>query len=191
MNDEEKNEEIMEDEIIEETGLQEKLKKLREELKICHSEKSEYLAGWQRAKADFINARKDDERGRMEFAKYAAEKVLREMLAVADSLELSGSPAYADSAFVATSAKEAASAGKADGKIIYNQFLEILKKEGVILIEANGKKFDPYFHEALEQVEVGEKEKDGLVLEELQKGYMIYDRVLRPSKVKVGHYKLS
>ncbi len=46
------------EDIVEETGLNDKLKKLREELKICHKEKADYLAGWQRAKADFINARK-------------------------------------------------------------------------------------------------------------------------------------
>jgi len=70
------DEEIIENEVVEEEGLGDKLKKLREELKLCHKEKSEYLAGWQRAKADFINARKDEEKARAEFAKFAAEKVL-------------------------------------------------------------------------------------------------------------------
>lgn len=161
------DEEIIEEEVIEEEGFKDKLNKLREALKLCQKEKAEYLAGWQRAKADFINARKDEERARMEFLKYAAEKVLREMLAVVDSLEIAG----------------AASAP------IYAQLREILKREGALPIEARNAKFDPYFHEALEQVEVSEKEKDGIVIEELQKGYMIYDRVLRPSKVKVGHYE--
>lgn len=155
------------DEIVEETGLTEKLKKLREELKTCQKEKADYLAGWQRAKADFINARKDEEKARAEFAKFAAEKVLREMLAVADSLEL---------------------AGGANGAI-YAQLREILKREGVEPIEAEGAQFDPLHHDALEQIEVSEKEKDGMVLEEMQKGYAIFDRVLRPAKVKVGIYK--
>lgn len=157
-------------EIVEENGLAEKLKKLRGELKTCQSEKADYLAGWQRAKADFINARRDEEKMRGEFAKYAAEKVLREMLMVADSLEqISG----------------------ADGKLIYNQLLEILRKEGVSVIEAKGKKFDTAYHEALGQAETDKKEEDGMVLEELQKGYMLHDRVLRASKVKVGILKIN
>ena len=161
---------IIDEEVLEEEGLNDKLKKLREELKSCRKEKIEYLAGWQRAKADFINRGKDDEKARGEFAKFASERVLREMLEVADSLELAGS---------------------ADCKPSYNQLIDILKKEGAEPIKASGEKFDPMYHEALEQVEVSEKEKDGVVLEELQRGYTIYDRVLRPSKVKVGAYKIK
>ena len=77
---------IIDEEVLEEDGLNDKLKKLRVELKECEKQKAEYLAGWQRTKADFINARKDEEKARAEFAKFAAERVLREMLAVADSL---------------------------------------------------------------------------------------------------------
>lgn len=165
MNDDEN---ILEEEILEEGSLQDKLKKLREELKVCQQEKGDYLAGWQRAKADFINARKDEEKAKDEFIKFAAGNILKEMLAIADSLEMSGS---------------------ADSKAIYNQILDIFKKYGVTKIESVGVKFDTAYHEALEQVEVAEKEKDGIVLEELQKGYTIHNRVLRPSKVKVGIYK--
>src|SRR3989344_9110998 len=139
-----------------------KLKKLRDELKICKKERDDYLAGWQRAKADFINARRDEEKDRAEFTKFAAEKVLLEILAVADSLELSGN---------------------ADSKPIYNQLMDILKKEGVEPIEALGKKFNPLEHEALDKKEVLDEKEDNMVVEELQKGYMIHNRVLRPSKV--------
>ena len=161
---------IIEDEVVEEGGLNDKIKKMREELKLCQKEKAEYLAGWQRAKADFINARRDEEKNRAEFTKFAAEKVLLEILAVADSLELSGN---------------------ADSKPIYNQLMDILKKEGVEPIEALGKKFNPLEHEALDKKEVLDEKEDNMVVEELQKGYMIHNRVLRPSKVKVGHYKTN
>ena len=162
---------IIDEEVLEEDGLNDKLKKLRVELKECEKQKAEYLAGWQRTKADFINARKDEEKARAEFAKFAAERVLREMLAVADSLL----------------ARRSFSEGGEDP--IYQQLLEILKREGVEPIEASGIKFDPMRHEALEQVEVNDKEKDGVIMEELQKGYMIHNRVLRPSKVKVGVFR--
>ncbi len=166
MTDEDKDE-IIEDEVevVADESLQEKLKKIREDLKKCQAEKADYLAGWQRAKADFINARRDEEKSRMAFAKYAAENILREILQVADSLEkISG----------------------ADGITIYKQLIDIFKKEGVGLIEAKGKKFDPAYHEALEQIKTDKEAEDGMVLEELQKGYMLHDRVLRASKVKVG-----
>ncbi|KKT41882.1 nucleotide exchange factor GrpE [Candidatus Giovannonibacteria bacterium RIFCSPHIGHO2_02_43_13] len=167
------------EEIVEEAGLNEKLKKLREELKVCQMEKADYLAGWQRAKADFINARRDEDKLRGEFAKYAAEKVLREMLAVADSLEKIGNPAD----------NKTSQACKADINAIYKQLIEILKREGAVQIEAKGIIFNPMYHEALGEVETKNKEENNVILEELQKGYMMYDRVLRPSKVKVGHYQ--
>ena len=159
---------VEEDEITEENGLNDKLKKLREELKTCQAEKSDYLAGWQRAKADFINARRDEEKMRGEFTKYANEKVLKEILKVADSLELSGTP---------------------ESKLIFSQLLEVLKREGVVPIESKGIIFNPMYHEALGQVETEKKEEDGVVLEELQKGFMLHDKVLRPSKVRVGIHK--
>ena len=173
MNDEDKNnneEEILEDEVevVEEEALQDKLKKLRADLKTCQSEKADYLAGWQRAKADFINARRDEEKARGEFAKYAAEKVLREMLVVADSLGLSGN---------------------AECKTVLEQLNNILKREGVAQIESIGLIFNPMYHEALGEVETKNKDEDNVILDELQKGYMLYDRVLRPSKVKVGVFK--
>jgi len=166
------DEEIIKDEeVVAEEAISDKLKKMREELKACETQKGEYLAGWQRARADFINARRDDEKARMEFIKYSAEKVLRDMLTVADSLL----------------ARQSLVEGGEDP--IYNQLLDILKKEGVVSIETKNKRFDPMYHEALGEVETKNQDEDGLVLEELQKGYMIYDKVLRASKVKVGHYK--
>ncbi|MDP3934659.1 MAG: nucleotide exchange factor GrpE [Candidatus Giovannonibacteria bacterium] len=148
-------------------AFKDKLKKLKDELKAVKSERDDYLAGWQRAKADFINARKDEEKARAEFVKFATEGILREILAVADSLELSSS---------------------ADCKPIYNQLIDILKKEGVEPVESQGKTFNPLEHEALEEKEVLGEEEDGIVVEELQKGWRIYDRILRPAKVKVGVY---
>ncbi len=175
--DEDKNEEEVlepEEEVLEEEGLNAKLKKLRQELKKCQQEKAEYLAGWQRAKADFINARKDEERARAEFLKYAEEKTLYDILAVADSLELA--------------LKLKPSEGMEQ---IYSQLREFLKSHGVMPIESAGEKFNPIEHEALEKEEVTEETQDNIVLEELQKGWRLYDRVLRPAKVKVGVYKSS
>ncbi|MDO8522764.1 MAG: nucleotide exchange factor GrpE, partial [bacterium] len=134
---------VDDEEIVEETGLAEKLKKLRGELRACQSEKADYLAGWQRAKADFINARRDEEKTRSEFTKYATEKVLREMLVIADSLE---------------------KISNADGTAIYKQLMDLLKKEGVVPIEAKGLIFNPMYHEALGEVETKQEKEDSMVL---------------------------
>lgn len=158
----------------EEATVADKLKKLREELKACRKEKDEYLAGWQRAKADFINARREEEKDRETFIKFSEAGLIHEFLKIADSLEL------------------ALKANKSEGtERIYLQLKEILKRRGVTPIEAEGKTFNPSEHEALEKVEVDSEDKDNMVLEELQKGWYLHDKVLRPTKVKVGYYKIT
>lgn len=162
-------------EIIEgdENDFKNRLKKIKEELKICQKEKEEYLTGWQRAKADFINHRKDEEKYKEEFAKFAAKNVLYDMLNVLDSVDIA--------------LKHKESEGVRE---IKNQFLEILKRNGVEKIEiGEGTKFNPFEHEAVEESEVEIENKDDIIIEELQRGYKLFDRVLRPSKVKVGIYK--
>jgi len=153
-------------------NVEEYIKKLREKLKVCQKEKSEYLDGWQRSKADFINARKDDEKRYAEVARYTTEPVIKEFLTVADSLDM---------ALQHANTEETAQ--------IHRQFSEVLKKYGVVAIESVGKPFDPAFHEALMQTEVTDEAQDHTVVAELQKGYMMGDRVIRPSKVQVGTYK--
>jgi len=152
---------------VEETAL-EKIKKLKVKLKGVEKEKSEYLAGWQRAKADFINARKDEERARADFLDYAKEAILRGFLQVTDSMEL---------------ALKAKLPGVGE---IYSQMKDILKTYGVWQIACLGQKFNPAQHEAIAEEEVSEEDKDGVVAEEFQKGWMINDKVLRPAKVKIG-----
>lgn len=175
----ENNEEIeIEDEVIEETGLQEKIKKMREDLKACRKEKEDYLAGWQRAKADFINARKEEEKSRETFVKFAQASVLFEFLKIVDSLE------------VAAKLAPSQAGSEGDGiRQIYSQAKEILKQHGVTEIEAIGKKFDPAMHEAIDKVEVDEPGKENIIVEDSQKGWLLHDKILRPTKVKVGIYK--
>ena len=162
----------LEEEALEEEGLKEKLSKLRKELAACRNEKEEYLAGWQRAKADFINARKHEEKDRETFLKFAELGVLNDFLAIADSLAL---------------------ALKLQGnnglREIYSQLLEILRQHGVTPLEAQGKKFNPLEHEAIERVEVSDEDKDEMVVEEMSRGWKIGEKVLRPAKVKVSVLK--
>ncbi|HIH16926.1 MAG TPA: nucleotide exchange factor GrpE [Candidatus Diapherotrites archaeon] len=122
----------------------------------------------QRLQAEFENASKRMERERNEFLAYANAAFVRELLPFVDSLE---------------------QAGNEEGvKLLRKQFLDILGRHGFMEIKCVGEKFDPSLHEVmLNAVDAGKP--DGLVLEELQKGYALRDLVLRPSKVRVN--KLS
>ena len=131
----------------------EKLKKIRDALAVCQKERDEYLAGWQRAKADFINARRDEEKEREKFRKFANTVLLYDLLLLADSLDMS------------------AAHGADDGtQNIQRQFQELLKRYGVVPFESIGAPFAPSHHEALEEITVDDKTQSGIIIEEIQKG---------------------
>ena len=156
------------------------LKKLREKLKKCVSEKEEYLAGWQRAKADFINARKEDEKRLEDFKKYAEAGVASDFLEIADGFE---------KAFSEESWQSVDKAWQNGIKSLYTQFTGVLKKHNIEPIDAKGKEFNPGEHESFGEVDVENEKDDGIVMEEARKGYKINDKTLRPAQVKVGRYK--
>jgi molecular chaperone GrpE len=156
----------------EDLAFSDKIKKIKEELEKCRKEKEEYLTGWQRAKADLINARKDDERRNQEFARFANASLISDLLAVLDSFDLAFVNEEKDSKF---------SKGVFLIKI---QLEDILRKYGLGPIKTVGGKADLNMHEI-----VGEEKSDkeeGIIIEELQKGYTLYGKVLRPARVKVS-----
>jgi len=108
--------------------------------------------------------------------KYRAQSVLTDILPVLDNFERALA--------VETTSEEAASLVKGVD-MVYRTLLEAVKKEGLEAIEAEGVAFDPNFHQAVMQEQDDSKES-GVVLQELQKGYKLKDRVLRPSMVKVN-----
>ena len=137
-------------------------------------ERDEYLAGWQRAKADLLNYKKETEE-RMKFLEEGAriEQIL-ECLPILDNLELAAS--------------ELTDKQKKDQVVggflqIIERFKKILKSQKIEEIKAVGKKFDPALHEAIAETKGG---KSGFVVEEVEKGYMRNGVLLRPSKVKVA-----
>jgi len=119
-----------------------------------------------RCRADLENLIKRTAKEREEFVRYASEKLICRLLSLLDSLE---------------------QAQKHDdgSKILFQQLLDILKSEGLVTIEAVGHKFDPYMHEALFQVKSEELDED-MVVQEIQKGYMLNSKVIRFSKVAVS-----
>ena len=127
--------------------------------------------------AEFDNVRKRMEREKQEFFKYANEDVLTEFLNILDNLERTVEVAQKGHGNYSEFLKGV--------EMVMAQVYEMLKRNGVVPIEAKGKKFDPHYHEILMQEETAET-PEGTVLEEFQKGYMYHDRVLRTVKIKIA-----
>lgn len=132
----------------------------------------EYLAKLQYLQADFENYKKRVEKEKDNWQKYSNECLIKNLLMVLDNFEQALANIPKDSQIMTGL------------KIIFKQFWEILESEGLEPIKAVGEKFDPYKHEALMVVENKEKEED-TIIEQLQKGYMLHLKVIRPSKVMV------
>ena len=145
------------------------------EIKALRQERDELKDKFLRALAETENLRKRAEREKSEYFQYALAEVLQDMLTVVDSLER------------ALEAQD-----RSDGKLflegvrmIHRQFLDILARQGVTpLKHVVGSRFDPEFHQALSS-EAADDVQEAVVSEELQKGYRLHDRLLRPALVKV------
>lgn len=140
----------------------------------------EYWDKLLRLQADFDNTRKRLEKEKQDFARFANEGMILELLNILDDLErtvaLSQTPHQDVSAFLK------------GVEMILAHLYELLKKHGVKAIESEGKPFDPHYHEALMQAE-NDALPEHTVVEEMQKGYMLHDRVIRTAKVSVSKKK--
>jgi len=153
---------------------------LAEKLKSKTLEAQENYDRLLRTSAEFENYKKRVSREMEEFRKYSNQALIKEMLSVVDNLEL---------AMNATNGHETIDKGLLDGlEMTHREILKIFEKFHVKPISAKGQSFDPTFHEAVMQEETGEY-PDNTVINELQKGYLIHDRLLRPSMVVVAKLK--
>ncbi len=157
------------------------VKKLKEKIKTLEKEKQEYMDGWQRERADFVNYKKRVENEKLEVIKYANEGLVEELLPVLNSFEM---------AFANKEAWEKVDKNWRIGvEYIHSQFIKILDENGIKEIKALGEKFDPRFHVAVEHKETNDEKKDGIITEVKKKGYMVNDRVIVASQVVVAEYK--
>lgn len=171
----------LDDSVVAEEHVTETIKKLREKLKACEAEKREFLTGWQRAKADMINARKRDEAERAEFIKYANERLIDGLIPVLESFDL---------AMRNKEAWEKADKNWRTGvEYIYSQLKKALVDAGLEEINPIGKPYDHNRDEAAEYVPVDKESEHHRVLAVLQKGYTLNGKPMRPPKVKVGEFK--
>lgn len=152
-----------------------KLKKSKKDDKAKIAELEDSLL---RNKAEFINYRKRLEEEQIRLFKYCNEDIVKEMLPVIDNFERAIS-------MDDQNLDDELSKFLSGFKMIYCNLLNILKTHGVIEIDGNNKPFDPVYHEAI-MTEKREGTEPGMVLEVLQKGYILKDRVIRPAMVKVS-----
>jgi molecular chaperone GrpE len=146
---------------------------LEQNLKKCEEERDEYLNGWKRAKADFINYKKEEAERFREFAKISNEALISELLVVLDSFNLG------------LTVLEKGNPAEKGMRLIKSQLEDTLKKYGLERIAAKpGDEFDPNRHEGLGEVE--SNEKSGSIAEVVEVGYTLNGRVIRPAKVQVS-----
>lgn len=166
------------DEEIEPGAAPEQIKKLRKKLGVCIKEKQEYLLGWQRAKADFANARREDEERRKLTARFAAEDIVEDILPVLESF---------DRAFENREAWESVEKNWRIGvEYIYGQLLDTLKRHGLSVLDPVGEKFDPALHASFETVPAATPQDDHKIVAVLRKGYILREKVLKPPSVRVA-----
>jgi molecular chaperone GrpE len=156
----------------------EDIEELREKLRTCENEKKEYLDGWQRMRADYANARKEEESRRGDMTKFASEGLVEDLLPILDSFGM---------AFGNKEAWEKVDANWRTGvEYIHAQLLSVLESRGLLEIGIVGEKVDPRNHIATEAIPVADGSKVDTVIEVVQKGYRLHSKVIRPAKVKVG-----
>lgn len=158
---------------MEKTELINYISSLEENLSDLEEEKEKYLNRLQRLKADFNNYRNRTKREKKGLALEAKLELVNEILPVIDNFERALSSESDENDF------------KTGVEMIYKQLVNNLKSQGLKKIETEDEEFDPKYHEAIMQVEDCD-ENSGIIVEEMQKGYTLEGKVIRPAMVKVA-----
>ena len=150
-----------------------KEKNPKEDIEKLKGECEEYLNGWKRAKADLANYKKDELKRLEEFTRFADEDIIRDLLNVLDSFEL------------ALQAMEKSGEVEKGVYLIKNQLEDLLRRRGLEKMDVReGQTFNPSMHEAVTVVD-GPSEKRDLVADEIEAGYLLNGKIIRPAKVRV------
>lgn len=162
------------DETAEEDVFTEDINLLKQELEKKQKEVDKYKNLLLRSKADLENYRKRARRDIQNASLFAGEELVKDILPVVDNFERALS-----------SVKDKSNSVYKGIKLIYQQFIDLLEKHNIKEIKAEGKPFDPKYHQAVMQVEIEEVESN-TVVDVIQKGYLYNSKVIRPSMVKVA-----
>ena len=159
----------------------EKIAKLKEKIKKLLVEKDEYMNGWQRERADFVNYKKRSEEERKDFVKFANENLLEEMLTVLESFDM---------AFMNKEQWNSVPENWRVGvEYIHSQFVKILDENGLKeFVPKVGDKFDVNLHIAEKVLPVENETEDGVIKEIKKKGYIVNGKIIIAPKVVVGEF---
>lgn len=160
----------------EELSLEDQIEQLNKQVKDLETQLEEKDNRYLRLQADLDNYRRRARLDAEASEKYRAQSLITDLLPIIDNFERALQ--------VRTNSEEVKSV-LTGMEMVYKSLLDALKNEGAEQIEAIGKEFDPHFHQAVMQVQ-DEAYDSNIVIEELQKGYILKDRVIRPSMVKVN-----
>ena len=153
--------------------MEKEIEKLKKQLEKCEQARDEYLNGWKRSKADFVNYKKEEDANMRSMALFARLELLLKIFPILDNLERA----------VKQIPEEEKDNQVYKGLLqIAKQWKEFLKTQEIEEVETVGKPFNPEFHEAVGEAKGEER---GTIVEEVEKGYMTNNKVLRPAKVKV------
>jgi len=151
-------------------------KELKKQLKECQKLKEEYLNGWKKARADFLNYKKEEMERTKELIKFSNEELIFKILPILDNFEL----------IEKRVPKDLKNNEYIKGIFqVRKQLTDFLKSQGAEVIECLDKRFDPNFQEAVEEVKAQDS-KPGIVVEEVKKGYLLHGKVIRPAQVKIS-----
>lgn len=157
--------------------------KFEDKIERLEKERDEYLKGWQRIQADYKNREKEIEEYKKDLVKFANSNLIKDILPVLDGFDM----AKANKA-----QWEAIDSNWRTGiEYLFSQLLKVFESNGVKVFGIEGEKYDPAIHEAVEIINLNpeEKDKNDTIIFVLQKGYKIGEKVLRPARVKVGHFE--
>lgn len=183
------NENINDDVVFEETAegegeafSKDKIKKLREDLKTAQTEKADYLAQWQKERADFINYKKGEDERKKQTLAFAREQFVEELLPVLDAYDMMSAN---------KEAWDSVAVGWRQGVgYIHSQLLKVLAENGVSEIAPKeGEALDANLHEGVDTIPTEDESKEHTIALVMQKGYKNGDRIIRPARVKVYEYK--
>ncbi len=172
------DDEFLDDSVVAEENALEALKKLKEKFKQSQAERMEYLAGWQRAKADLINARKRDEEERKDLIRFSNERLIEDLIPALDHFDM----AMANRELWEKVDKN----WRVGVEYIAQNIKKVLEDYGLKVVDPIGQPFDINTQESVEHVSVTDRSGAGKVVAVLQKGYTLNGKVIKVAKVKVG-----
>lgn len=179
----EENDIILEEEFTEDSGVADSYKKkinsLKEKLETCQKDKEEYLQGWQRAQADFINFKKQNDSIFVQAKESSTHDIVESLLPILDAFDMA----------LAGGFDESFKKWLTGFEYVHQQFKRVFEDNGIEEINPLNKPFSPELHEAVAEIPIDDESKDHTIAQVILKGYKTSKRIIRAAQVKVYKFE--